>query len=567
MFDVTAARHAYLIGIVGAVLLSVGCGGGNERSGTAGSDRFLRVLIVPSAQTIAPGSSLRLKLVAQYVDGSREDVSARATWRSSAPEAVSIRSNGIAVGRRAGTAIVRAAVDGQTALATVGVGKSSMGPLRTRTANPSYFVDARGRPVYLTGSHTWSTLVDNGTSDPPPPFDYGRFLDFVQTHGFNVFRLWAWEQARWTTETDSDYWFAPIRYRRTGPELGLDGKPRVDVTKLDPAYFRRLRQRVIAARERGIYTIVMLFNGWSVERKHEEYKNPWDGHPLNKANSVNGIDPDRNRNGGGEEVHTLAIPAVTRLQEAYVRAVVDAVTGQPNVLYEICNECSSASTAWQAHMIRFVRKLEAAKRIQHPVGMTAEYPGGDNQELLASPANWISPSGSVDDPEPPAGGKVVLADTDHFCGICGDERFPWRALTRGLNPLMMDGYDGRAVGFGACCDYDPDDERWGQFRRALGAAHLVADRLDLTSMRPRGDLASTGYCLADTSRRGRYLVYLPDGGSGTVDLTATPGTLRAEWISPATGATVARATVAGGGRRTLKAPLEGHAVLLLSARR
>jgi hypothetical protein len=143
--------------------------------------------------------------------------------------------------------------------------------------------------------------VDNGTTDPPPPFDYAKFLDFVQTHGFNVFRLWAWEQARWTTETTSDYWFAPIRYRRTGPGVGLDGKPRFDVTKLDPAYFRRLRQRVIAARERGIYTIVMLFDGWSVERKHEEYKNPWDGHPFNKANNVNGIDPDRNRNDGGEE--------------------------------------------------------------------------------------------------------------------------------------------------------------------------------------------------------------------------------------------------------------------------
>jgi hypothetical protein len=228
---------------------------------------------------------------------------------------------------------------------------------------------------------------------------------------------------------------------------------------------------------------------------------------------------------------------VTRLQEAYVRAVVNAVAGQPNVLYEICNECSSASTAWQAHMIRFVRKLEAAKSMH-----------------------------SVDDPEPPAGNKVVLGDTDHFCGICGDEHFPWRALTRGLNPLMMDGYDGQAVGFGACCDYDPDDERWERFRIALGAARMVADRLDLTSMRPRSDLASTNYCLANASRRGRYLVYLPDGGSTTVDLTASPGKLRAEWISPATGATVARTTVSGGERRTLNAPFGGHAVLLLSAR-
>ncbi len=438
-----------------------------------------------------------------------------------------------------------------------------MGPLRQSAANPRYFADARGRIVYLTGSHTWSNLVDNGTTDPPQRFDYTRFLHWAQTHGFNAFKLWAWEQAHWSTELEGDYWFSPNVYSRTGPGQALDGKPRFDLTRFNPAYFRRLRARVIEARERGIYPMVMLFDGWSVEKKGPGLENPWDGHPYNRANNVNGIDGDTNGDGVGPEVHTLANPSVTRLEEAYVRQVVRTIDDQPNVLYEISNESSTASTPWQRHMIRFIRTVERELPLQHPVGMSKVYPGGDNNVLLASGADWIAPEGAVDDPDPGDGKRVVVADTDHLCGLCGDEKFPWRALTRGLNPLFMDGYDGKAVGFGACCEFDPSDANWEQLRRALGATRIVADRLDLARMRPRGELASTGYCLADASARGTYLVYLPDGGSASIDLTATPGRMRVEWIDPATGGTVSRGVVQGGAPRELTAPLAGDAVVLL----
>ena len=44
-----------------------------------------------------------------------------------------------------------------------------------------------------------------------------------------------------------------------------------------------------AARARGIHVSIMLFEGWSVERKGQ-VGNPCQGHPFNKANNVNGID-------------------------------------------------------------------------------------------------------------------------------------------------------------------------------------------------------------------------------------------------------------------------------------
>ena len=57
------------------------------------------------------------------------------------------------------------------------------GPLRVHLDNPRYFTDGSGRAVYLTGSHTWNNLVDMGRGDPPGPFDFDAYLDFLRRHG------------------------------------------------------------------------------------------------------------------------------------------------------------------------------------------------------------------------------------------------------------------------------------------------------------------------------------------------------------------------------------------------
>jgi hypothetical protein len=104
------------------------------------------------------------------------------------------------------------------------------GPLRVSTRNRRYFETAAGQIVYLTGSHTWSNLQDNGTTDPPPVFNYTAYLDFLVAHGHNFFRLWTWEQAKWTDEISVAYWFSAGPYPRPGPGTAMDGKPKFDLT-------------------------------------------------------------------------------------------------------------------------------------------------------------------------------------------------------------------------------------------------------------------------------------------------------------------------------------------------
>ena len=239
-----------------------------------------------------------------------------------------------------GTATITATSETKTGTSTITVTPAlASGPLRVSTVNPRYFADPSGRAVYLTGSEYWKTLEDNGLSNPPPVFDFSGYLDFLQSHNHNFTRLFMWEQARRSSLSVIDHWFAPNLYVRTGPDRAIDGGPKFDLTRINPAYLARVRQRVIDAGARGIYVSVQLFNGWSVEMKPgATANNPWLSHPFNAANNINGINGDPNGDQSGQEIQTLSIPAVTALQDAYVRAVIDAVNDLDNVIYEISNE-------------------------------------------------------------------------------------------------------------------------------------------------------------------------------------------------------------------------------------
>lgn len=436
-------------------------------------------------------------------------------------------------------------------------------PLRVHPTNPRYFTDDRGDPILLAGSHFWLNLQDGVRPDPPPAFDYSGWLDFLTSHGHNFFRLWTWEQTRWSPEFSDDYYITPHPYQRTGPGVALDGKAKFDLTRFDQAYFTRLRERVVEAGQRGFYVSVMLFNGWSIQQKGQyTVGQPWDGHPFNSNNNVNGINGDANRNGEGEEVHTLQIPAVTETQKDYVRKVIDTVNDLDNVLYEISNESHSASQDWQYEMINFIKSYEAGKPKQHPVGMTAEWPGGDNAELFASPADWVSLNGNIDNPLPADGSKVILADTDHICGICGNLSWVWKSFLRGENPIFMDQYDDSYKLDGG--GYDMNNTNDVRLRTSLGYVRIYAERIDLANMLPHRELASTGYCLASPGvRRSEYLVFLPFGGTVTVNLSATSGLFAIEWFDPTNGSRSGGGTTSGGATRSFTAPFSGEAVLYL----
>lgn len=433
--------------------------------------------------------------------------------------------------------------------------------LRVSTVNPRYFTDGTGKAIYLTGSHTWNNLQDMGPTDPPPAFDFKGYLDFLERHHHNFIRLWRWELVSWNTaaaqEKESRIHFAaPHPWARTGSDKALDGKPKFDLKTLDPAFFKRLRTRVEEADQRGIYVSIMLFEGWGLQFVPEG----WKCHPFNPANNANAIGAGV-KDGKGLAIFTLAHPEITRVQEAYVRKVIDTVNDLDNVLYEISNENHPPSTQWQYHFIRFIRDYEKTKRKQHPVGMTFQYEGGANATLLASPADWVSPNSEAEhgcdyrsNPPPADGRKVIFSDTDHLWGIGGDVAWVWKSFLRGLNPLFMDPYQRDILNRGS-------DAQWEPVRAALGHTRRFAERMNLAAMMPHPELASTAYCLAQPDVE--YLVFQPKPGEAfSVKLKA--GAYRYEWFDPAKGATAGEGRLdAAGGNQDFKAPFDQNAVLYL----
>lgn len=436
------------------------------------------------------------------------------------------------------------------------------GPLRINPTNPRYFTDSSGKAILLTGSHTWANFQDAGTSDPPPVFDYIAYLNFLKGNNHNFFRLWSWEQTKGLGSVGNNFWITPTMYQRTGPGTALDGKLKFDLSKFNEEYFDRIRSRIIEAGNRGIYVSIMLFNGFSIGGKNAgDLGNPWLGHPYNINNNINNINGDPNQDNNGFEIQTLSIPAITNLQDTYVSKVMDTINDLDNVLFEICNESNSgiAEKNWQYHMIDLIHTYEAVKPKKHPVGMTVAFPGGVNNDLFNSPAEWISPNDNgayKDNPTPADGGKIIISDTDHLWGIGGDRKWAWKTFTRGSHPTFMDGYHETGFNF--------SDPTWVSLRKNLGYILNFANRIKLASMVPAMGLASTGYILANPVSDGaEYLVYLPMGGKVSVDLTAANGFLFVSWFNPETGNSISGSTVWGGAVIEFTTPFAGDAILYI----
>jgi hypothetical protein len=477
------------------------------------------------------------------------------------------------------------------------------GPLAVSTRNPRYFTSvagpSAGRAVYLTGSHIWNNLHDGmgpGPDGPDEPerMDYHAYLRFLVERGHNFIRIWRWEQVL-SQAAGGNYHLnmTPQPWSRIGPGTAKDGKPRFDLKQLDDGFFQRLRERVTAAGEVGIYVGVMLFDGWALHLSPPP--DHIEGHPFHAGNNVNGV--------SASSINDLQVlpldPPVRAVQEAYLRKVVDTLHDLPNVLWEVANESSGDgtvtdefaaflgmdkapswgdSTDWQYWVIDTVKRHEAARGYDsHPIGMTMQFPVAEqtkvNDPLLGSRAEWISPG--YDDEiftngnhpmapgSPPSrwyavppiadGAKVVISDTDHYAPGQGDALWAWKSFLRGHHPILMD--------FGLLAGLEPAGESpadtgvppfayYEPARWAMGDTRRYAERMGLIDMQPRRDIASTGYALA--SPGSEYLVLEPDsdGRAFTVDLRA--GSYQVEWFNVITRETTASDVLSVESERTVE---------------
>jgi hypothetical protein len=387
-------------------------------------------------------------------------------------------------------------------------------------------------------------------------------------HNHNFTLLWATELPtfhgfRTTASSPPDITVAPHPWQRTGPGEASDGKPKFDLNKFNRGYFDRLHDRVRQLGAAGIYAGCYFFSG----ERLNVYRFSRDGYPLSGPNNVNGVD-----DGGGTGAVTMTAPnAVTAIQDAYVRKVIDTLNDLPNVLWIVSEEAPANSTWWNSHVIAVARSYEATKPLQHPIGYAVTMSLND-ANLLNSDADWIAPSARISPTTSCGSGhptcKVNINDSDHsYWEMWKDppqtnRNYFWFNFTNGNQTLFMDPYviyyprQNRNLSPSPINGISPTpDARWTNVRDTMGFIRAYADRMNLATMTPQGNLASTGHALANTSPGGaEFLVYAPSGGALDVNLSGINAPFAVEWMNPETGVKTPGEPAHGGGTVTFAPP-------------
>ena len=275
--------------------------------------------------------------------------------------------------------------------------------------------------------------------------------------------------------------------------------------------------------------------------------------------------------------------AITAIQDAYVEKVIDTLNDLPNVLWMVSEEAPVNSNWWNDHQIAHIRSYESGKPYRHPIGYATLAELGDTV-VFNSNADWvagfsrIAPTTSCGSGTPPC--KVNVNDSDHsYFGMWNDSaqsnrNFAWQNFTNG-NQVAVHG-SVRALlparRSEPVSGADQRDLQWSglALEQLQGQPWVHAEVLPQAEpcQRHSAELALFhGHCLAQTPSVGaEYLIYAPNGGSFTVNLSAMSSarTLNVEWFNPATGATtVATPVPAGSSSRSFTPPFSGDAVLYL----
>lgn len=230
------------------------------------------------------------------------------------------------------------------------------------TSNPHYFT-VGGEPVFLIGA----TRQFGWMAVSKPDHDFMKDLD----------RL-----AASIAQVNSPHVRGLVRLIPYFPQMAgiqpwkLLPNNKYDLEVFNPAWERRLRRYLEAARQRGLVVSLEIWDDWSITRGQGGHYDPgpdqgwfvwnhpwhaWNDHPFNGANNVN--------------YSTDVMPAVTSLksapfyqtipsrqdnrkvlqyQIAYVNHLLSIAQDYPNIIYNLSNE-SRAPLAWSRYWANHLR--------------------------------------------------------------------------------------------------------------------------------------------------------------------------------------------------------------------
>ncbi len=393
-------------------------------------------------------------------------------------------------------------------------------PLSLHPQNSHYFL-FRGRPTLLVASTEHYGAVMN------LDFDYKPYLDELKAAGLNYTRIFSgvycepWGEPFNTLNPPKGRYVTP--WARSAVPGYADGGNKFDLSQWDPAYFRRLRDFLMEAGERGVVVEITLFCNWYGD-------DMWRLSPLHRSNNINGVG-----NVGHGQVNTLHGGNVLAHQGAMLRKIVSAVNDLDNLFFEICNE-PGASGDWMEHMANLIWETEGQLPNRHLIANNG-HPVRHMSVLNATTTGIAASSVATISGTSPSATTRPVSTALPTCPTAD----------RGWNFILNGGglYDNLDWSF-SVAHPDGRETKWDKrlgggspaLRRQLGVLRAVVNGLDLVSLKPdksflQGGAPKGAAALMEEGRQ--YLIYLDGGNRAELKLALPGGTYKATWIDTKTG--------------------------------
>src|SRR5262249_33149256 len=122
----------------GSVTISATSGSVSGSTGlTVSTAKLTSITVNPPSAHIAKGTSVKFTASGNYSDGSTVANLVGVSWKSSKPQFASVRSSGIAHGKRAGTVTITASLSGISGTASLVIGSGTLVSVAISPINPT----------------------------------------------------------------------------------------------------------------------------------------------------------------------------------------------------------------------------------------------------------------------------------------------------------------------------------------------------------------------------------------------------------------------------------------------